>query len=55
MDEGFIKSLSKKTGKGEQDARDLINAVNAIRTKEKICAGELMDLNKKMEKFSGVI
>jgi hypothetical protein len=55
MNEGFIRSLSKKTGKDEQDARDLINAVNAIRTKEKISADELMDLNKKIEKFSGVI
>jgi hypothetical protein len=51
LDEAFIKALSKKTGKDEQETYDLVKTVNIVRSKEKISAEELMDLNQKMEKF----
>lgn len=55
LDEAFTKTLSKKTGKDEQETNDLVRTVNIVRSKERISAEELMDLNQKMEKFSGVI
>lgn len=55
LDEVFTKTLSKKAGKNEQETSDLINTIKIVRSKEKISAGELTDLNKKMENFSGVI
>ena len=55
LNEAFIKALSKKTGKNEMETNDLIRTVSIVRSKERISAEELIDLNNKMEKFSGVI
>jgi hypothetical protein len=55
LNESFIKMLSKKTGKNELETSDLIKTINIVRSKKEISAGELTDLNKKMEKFTGVI
>lgn len=55
LDESFTKTLSKKTGRNELETSDLINTINTVRSRKEISAGELTDLNKKMEKFSGVI
>lgn len=51
LDERFISTLSRKTGKGEQEIREMINGIITVRSKEKISAEELIDLNKKIEKF----
>ncbi len=55
MDDRFISILAKKTGRGEQEIGGLVGLIMAVRSKEKISAEELIDLNKKIEKFSGVI
>lgn len=51
LDETFAQILATKTGRNVQESRDLIKIVGAIRSKEKISAQELMDLNKKIESF----
>ena len=47
----FAETLAKKTGRDLEESKTLINAINAIRSKEKISAEELMDLNKRIERF----
>ena len=51
LDNAFIVTLATKTGRDENDARALINIIGSIRSKEKITAEELLELNKRMEKF----
>lgn len=51
LNEAFIVALARKSGKEEQDVRALINSILAIREKEKISSDELIDINKKIEKF----
>jgi hypothetical protein len=51
LDDAFIQALTKKTGKQEDDVRGLINAMISIRSKEKISAEELIELNKRIEIF----
>jgi hypothetical protein len=55
LDESFTKTLSKKTGKNELETSDLINTIKTVRSRKEISAGDLTELNKKMEKFLGVI
>ena len=55
LDGRLVSVLGKKTGKDENEIRDLVDAIETVRSKEKISAEELIDLNKKIEKFSGVI
>jgi hypothetical protein len=52
LDEDFVVALAGKTGKPEQDVRALVDAMVNIREKEKITARELVDLDKKMERFT---
>lgn len=51
LDEACIQTLTRKTGQPEENVRNLINTIISIRSKNKISAEELMDLNKKIEKF----
>jgi hypothetical protein len=51
LDNAFIVTLATKTGRDERDARELINIIGSIRAKEKITAEELLELNKRMDKF----
>lgn len=51
LDEIFITTMAKKLGRAEEDVRKLINVINAIRSKEKITAEELLELNKCMGDF----
>lgn len=50
-DKGFISTLSKKSGNGEQTVRSLIEVINTIHTHEKIRKEELTTLNALLEKF----
>lgn len=54
LDEAFIKTLSEKSAKNEDDVRNLITSINSIRSKEQITADELIQLNKLIEKFNAV-
>ena len=51
LDDSFVGTLARKSGKDEQESRDLIKTIISIRSKERISADELMDLNKKIENF----
>jgi hypothetical protein len=51
LDEGFVVALAGKTGKPEQDVRELVEAIADIRAREKISANELVNLNTKIEEF----
>ena len=51
LDSEFTDILSKKTGISNQSAIDLVNAVNFISVQEKVTDGELIKLNKLIEKF----
>jgi hypothetical protein len=53
LDEAFIVALAKKSGKTDEDVRALVKSIAAIQSKSKISSAELIDFNKKMEKFSG--
>ncbi|HMG93260.1 MAG TPA: DUF4350 domain-containing protein [Chryseolinea sp.] len=52
LNEPFIIALAGKSGKPEDDVRALINLILAIQEKEKISSEELIDINKKIEKFN---
>ncbi len=52
LDESFIVALARKTGKGEDDVRTLVKSIAAIQAKDRISSEELIDINKKIEKFS---
>lgn len=51
LDDAFIKSLSRKSGKPEAEVNELIKYVLSIQSKQKITAEELIRLNKGMEQF----
>jgi hypothetical protein len=51
LNETFIIALARKSGKEEQDVRALITSISAIQGKDKISSDELIDINKKIEKF----
>jgi hypothetical protein len=53
LDEPFINALARKSGRAEDDIRALINSILAIQGKDKISSEELIDINKKIEKFNG--
>ncbi len=55
LDKGLISALSRKAGKDEQEITELVNQITSIRSKDRISAEELIELNKKIEKFSGII
>lgn len=52
LDESFILSLSRKSGRPEEDVRALVNAIKAIQSRDKISSAELIDFNRKIEKFN---
>ncbi len=52
LDENFILSLSRKTGKDESDVRNLVNLIIEIRNADKISADTLLKLNDSIERFS---
>lgn len=52
LDEHFIVTLTKKSGKPEEDVRALMNSISAVQAKDKISSEELIDINKKIEKFN---
>jgi hypothetical protein len=55
LDETFVGIASKKTGRSEEEVRDLISVINSIRAKEKISEEELIDLNNRIEKFNAPV
>jgi hypothetical protein len=52
LNEPFIVALAKKSGKSEEDVRAMINLILALQEKDKISSEELIDINKKIEKFN---
>jgi hypothetical protein len=52
LDESFIMALARKAGKGEDDVRTLVKSIAAILAKDRISSEELIDINKKIEKFN---
>lgn len=52
LDEAFISALVKKSGKAEDDVQALLKSILAIQAKDKISSEELIELNKKIEKFN---
>ncbi len=52
LDEEFVQTLSRKSGRPADVIADLVRWVVAIQAKEKITADELFALNEKMEQFS---
>ncbi len=52
LDESFIIALARKAGKGEDDVRTLVKSIAAIQAKDRISSEELIDINKKIEKFN---
>ena len=53
LDENFISVVTKKSGKPEEDVRALVKTIQAIQSKDKISSSELIDFNRKIEKFNG--
>jgi hypothetical protein len=51
LNEPFIIALTGKSGKPEEDVRALINSILSVQQKETISSEELIDINKKIEKF----
>lgn len=51
LDETFITTMAKKLGREEENIHKLIHVINTIRSKEKITAEELLELNKCMGAF----
>jgi hypothetical protein len=52
LDDAFILALARKSAKPEEDVRSLIESIISIQSKAKISSDELIDLNKKIEKFN---
>lgn len=52
LDENFTLALTRKSGKPEEDVRAVVNAIIAIQSKDKISSAELIDFNRKIEKFN---
>lgn len=52
LDEHFVQALARKTGKAETEVDDLVRSIVSIQAKDRISAGELIDFNKKIEKFN---
>jgi hypothetical protein len=52
IDEAFVKTLARKSGKSEEETRSLFSMIADIRSKESISAQELLELNGKIEKFT---
>lgn len=52
LDESFIQALTRKAGKPEDEMRNLVKSITTIQSSEKISAEELIDFNKKIEKFN---
>jgi hypothetical protein len=52
LDESFVQTLARKTGKPEEDIRKLVMSMNSIQSKTKISADELIEFNQKIEKFN---
>jgi len=52
LDESFVQVLARKTGKDEELVRSLIKTIAMIQSRDQISAAELIDFNKKIEKFN---
>jgi len=52
LDESFIKTLARKTGKPEEDIRKLVMSMNSIQSKTQISADELIEFNQNIERFN---
>jgi hypothetical protein len=51
IDEPFINSLARKSGKSEKDIRALIEAIQNIQSMPNVNEHQLIDLNRKLEVF----
>ena len=54
QDENFVISLAKKSGKGVDEVRDLLQLIAQIRSRVIISQEDLIELNQLMEKFNSV-
>jgi hypothetical protein len=52
LDENFIVSLAKKSGKSEEDVRAMVMAIKNIQSQPSIAMEALIDLNDRIEKFN---
>jgi hypothetical protein len=52
LDESFIVALARKSGKPEESVRALVKEILTIQSRDKISSGELIDFNRKIEKFN---
>jgi hypothetical protein len=52
VDEDFFKTLSKKSGHSLDEIRSLFEKISAIRNRDRISGDDLIDLNKRIEKFT---
>jgi hypothetical protein len=52
LDDDFIQALARKSGKQDEDIRQLVMLINSIQAKKTITSGELLELNQEIEKFN---
>jgi hypothetical protein len=52
LDESFIYTLARKSGKSEADVRELFRTIQAVHATDNLSAEELIALNSKIEKFN---
>jgi hypothetical protein len=52
LDDAFIQTLTRKTGKPEEDIRRLVMSMNTIQSKTSITGQELIEFNQAIEKFN---
>ena len=52
LDENFVRMLAAKTDKVAEQIAELVNTINRVQAKATISEEELIDLNRKIEKFN---
>lgn len=52
LDEIFVQTLAKKTGKDGDEVRGIVKIITSIRSKDVVSAEELVELNSQIEKFN---
>ena len=51
IDNAFIETVSKKAGRSTEEVSQLFRAIDVIRSSASISANQLLDLNRRIEKF----
>jgi hypothetical protein len=52
LDESFIQTLARKSGRSEESVRALLKTIGTIQGEKEISSAQLIDLNRKIEKFN---